>query len=292
MLRGSLVALITPMLEDGAIDWAALKRLIDWHLEQGTHGIVPVGTTGESATLAVAEHLEVVARTVELVGGRVPVVAGTGANATAEAIHLTSQAQQAGADACLSVTPYYNRPTQEGLYRHFMAIADSTSLPVVLYNVPPRTACDLLPETVERLATHERIIAIKEACGDAERVAALKERVPDSFIILSGEDAQTLRMMELGALGTISVTANVLPERMAEFCDAYLGGDHDRARQLDETLQPIHEILFVEASPQPTKWALHEMGLIERGIRLPLIELSEANRPELINRLKKVGALQ
>jgi 4-hydroxy-tetrahydrodipicolinate synthase len=173
-----------------------------------------------------------------------------------------------------------------------MAIADSTSLPVVLYNVPPRTACDLLPETVERLATHERIIAIKEACGDAERVAALKERVPDSFIILSGEDAQTLRMMELGALGTISVTANVLPERMAEFCDAYLGGDHDRARQLDETLQPIHEILFVEASPQPTKWALHEMGLIERGIRLPLIELSEANRPELINRLKKVGALQ
>ena len=213
MLRGSLVALITPMLEDGAIDWAALKRLIDWHLEQGTHGIVPVGTTGESATLAVAEHLEVVARTVEWVGGRVPVVAGTGANATAEAIHLTSQAQQAGADACLSVTPYYNRPTQEGLYRHFMAIADSTSLPVVLYNVPPRTACDLLPETVERLATHERIIAIKEACGDAERVAALKERVPDSFIILSGEDAQTLRMMELGALGTISVTANVLPQR-------------------------------------------------------------------------------
>jgi len=291
MLRGSLVALVTPMLDDGAIDWSALKRLVEWHLEQGTHGIVPVGTTGESATLSVDEHLAVVARTVEWVAGKVPVVAGTGANATAEAIHLTRQAEQAGADACLSVTPYYNRPTQEGLYRHFMAIADATPLPVVLYNVPPRTACDIQAETVGRLAGHERIIGIKEACGDPQRVVELKAVVPDDFVVLSGEDAQTLRMMELGALGTISVTANVLPEKMAEFCNAFLNGDHDRARELDAELQPVHDILFVESSPQPTKWALHEMGMVEKGIRLPLIELSEGNRPELEKRLRKAGAL-
>lgn len=291
MIRGSLVALITPMHADGAIDWAALDRLVDWHLAQGTHGIVPVGTTGESATLAVDEHLAVVARTVERVAGRVPVVAGTGANATAEAIHLTRQAEQAGADACLSVVPYYNRPTQEGLYRHFMAIADATALPVVLYNVPPRTACDMKAGTVGRLAAHERIIGIKEACGDPERVTAIRSVVPDEFIILSGEDAQTLRMMELGAVGTISVTANVLPGQMAEFCTSFLDGEVARARELDALLQPIHQILFVESSPQPTKWALHEMGMVETGIRLPLIELSEPNRPELVRRLKKAGAL-
>lgn len=291
MLKGSLVALITPMHDDGSIDWAALERLINWHIDAGTDGIVPVGTTGESATLAVDEHLEVIAKTVQVVDGRVPVVAGTGANATAEAIHLTHQAAGAGADACLSVVPYYNRPTQEGLFRHFSAIADSTDLPVVLYNVPPRTACDMLAETVGRLAAHERIIGIKEACGDAERVAALKAVVPEDFIILSGEDAQTLRMMELGAVGTISVTANVLPKLMAEFCAAFLDGDTDRARALDAQLQPIHQILFVEASPQPTKWALYEMGMVQRGIRLPLIELSERHRAELTQRLRAIGAL-
>jgi len=279
------------MHDDGVIDWVALERLVDWHLDQGTNGIVPVGTTGESATLSVDEHLKVVAKTVERVGGRVPVVAGTGANATAEAIHLTRQAQQAGADACLSVVPYYNKPTQEGLFRHFTAIADATDLPVVLYNVPPRTACDMTPATVGRLAGHERIIAIKEACGDAERVAELKNEVPDDFIILSGEDAQTLRMMELGAVGTISVTANVLPALMAQFCAAYLAGDAAKARALDEQLQPIHEILFIEPNPQPAKWALHEMGMVERGIRLPLIELSESRRPELRTCLERIGAL-
>jgi 4-hydroxy-tetrahydrodipicolinate synthase len=291
MLRGSLVALITPMHEDGSIDWAALERLINWHIEEGTNGIVPVGTTGESATLAVEEHLEVVAKTVQVVAGRVPVVAGTGANSTAEAIHLTRQAAEAGADACLSVVPYYNKPTQEGLYRHFTAIADSTPLPVVLYNVPPRTACDMVAGTVGRLAAHERIVAIKEACGDAERVGELKAVVPEDFIILSGEDAQTLRMMELGAVGTISVTANVLPKLMATFCAAFLDGDDAGARDLDARLQPIHDILFVEPNPQPAKWALHEMGMVERGIRLPLIELSEECRPELKNRLKAIGAL-
>jgi 4-hydroxy-tetrahydrodipicolinate synthase len=279
------------MHEDGSIDWSALESLIVWHLEQGTHGIVPVGTTGESATLAVDEHLEVIARTVKLVAGRVPVIAGTGANATAEAIHLTRQAKAAGADAGLSVVPYYNRPTQEGLYRHFMAIADAVDLPVVLYNVPPRTACDMSALTVGRLSAHERIIGIKEACGDAERVAELVARVPAEFIILSGEDAQTLQMLELGAVGTISVTANVVPALMAEFCDSYLAGDVARARALDEKLQPLHEILFMEPNPQPSKWALHEMGRVQTGIRLPLLELSEEARPALIERLQQIGAL-
>lgn len=290
-LRGSLVALITPMHPDGSIDWPALERLINWHIDEGTNGIIPVGTTGESATLAVDEHLEFIEKTVAVVAGRVPVVAGTGANATAEAIHLTRQAEAAGADACLSVVPYYNKPTQEGLYRHFMAVAEATSLPVVLYNVPPRTACDMLPETVARLATHEQIIAIKEACGDAERVGALTGVVPEDFIILSGEDAQTLRMMALGALGTISVTANVVPRLMSEFCAAFLEGREAEAKALDEKLQPLHAALFVEPNPQPTKWALHEMGMVESGIRLPLIELSEAARPALVTCLKDIGAL-
>ncbi|MEE8079680.1 MAG: 4-hydroxy-tetrahydrodipicolinate synthase, partial [Pseudomonadales bacterium] len=253
--------------------------------------IVPVGTTGESSTLSVAEHLEVVQRTVALVAGRVPVVAGTGANATAEAIHLTQQAASSGADACLVVTPYYNKPTQEGLYRHYEAIASSSSVPLVLYNVPPRTACDMLPETVARLAAIDNIIAIKEACGDPERVSAIKQLVADDFIVLSGEDGQTLRMMQLGAVGTISVTANVLPEKMASFCQAFLDGDLESANSLDAELQPVHEVLFIESSPQPTKWALHEMGKIGRGIRLPLIELSEQHRPELIARLTTAGAL-
>ncbi len=291
MLKGSLVALITPMTDAGAVDWAAFEQLIQWHLEAGTHGIVPVGTTGESSTLSVAEHLEVVQRTVALVAGRVPVVAGTGANATAEAIHLTQQAASSGADACLVVTPYYNKPTQEGLYRHYEAIASSSSVPLVLYNVPPRTACDMLPETVARLAAIDNIIAIKEACGDPERVSAIKQLVADDFIVLSGEDGQTLRMMQLGAVGTISVTANVLPEKMASFCQAFLDGDLESANRLDAELQPVHEVLFIESSPQPTKWALHEMGKIGRGIRLPLIELSEQHRPELIARLTTAGAL-
>ena len=290
-LEGSLVALITPMLDDASIDWPALERLLNWHISEGTHGIVSVGTTGESATLTVTEHLQVIERSVEIVAGRVPVIAGTGANATAEAIHLTQQAQSAGADASLLVTPYYNRPTQEGLYRHFTAIADACDLPQILYNVPPRTGCDMLADTVARLAGHSNIVGIKEACGDPNRVSEIRAGVPDDFVILSGEDALTLKMMELGALGTITVTANVVPAMMAEFCQAFLDGNIERARELDTKLQPIHEILFVESSPQPTKWALHEMGMVGRGIRMPLIPLSEAHRPELIKRLKAVGVL-
>jgi len=291
MLKGSCVALVTPMTSSGEVDWDALGRLIDWHLESGTHGIVPVGTTGESATLTPVEHKRVIEVTVEHVGGRVPVIAGTGANATAEAIELTDAAKTSGADACLLVTPYYNKPTQEGLYRHYCAIADAVDIPMVLYNVPPRTACDMLPETVARLASVEQIIGIKEACGDAERVGAIRALVDDEFIVLSGEDAQTLRMMELGAVGTISVSANVVPGLMAAFCDCYLNGDHVGAAELDQRLQRIHEILFVETSPTPTKWALQQMGRIDEGIRLPLIPLSETHHDEVRQRLTAIGAL-
>jgi len=291
MFTGSIVALVTPMKPDGAIDWPALDRLIEWHVAEGTHGIVPMGTTGESATLDTDEHMAVIRRTIEVVAKRIPVIAGTGSNSTAESIYQTQEAQRLGADGCLLVTPYYNRPTQEGLYQHYKAIAEVTEVPLVLYNVPPRTACDLKPETVARLAELPRIVGIKEASGDVNRVTEIRSRTRDDFFVLSGEDALTLRMMELGAAGTISVTANVLPGMMSQFCAAFLEGDLDRAIELDERLQPIHQILFCETSPSPTKWALFEMGRIDRGIRLPLLELSEQHRAGLRARLETVGAL-
>ena len=290
-LRGSLVALVTPMRPSGAVDWAALDGLVDWHLESGTHGIVPVGTTGESATLTAAEHKDVVKAVVRRVDGRVPVVAGAGANATAEAIEFTKAAESDGADYGLSVTPYYNKPTQEGLYRHYCAIAEASALPIVLYNVPPRTACDMQAATVARLAAVDSIVGIKEACGDADRVAEIKALVPEDFVLLSGEDAQTLTMVGHGATGAISVTANVLPALMAEFCQAFLDGDAAKAAKLDARLQPIHDILFVETSPIPSKWALSAMGRIDSGIRLPLVELTETAQVEVRTRLRNVGAL-
>ena len=290
-LKGSLVALVTPMKSSGEVDDAALDALIDWHLESGTHGVVPVGTTGESATLNVREHLHVIEHTLRRIDGRVPVVAGTGANATAEAIDLTRDAKVVGVDACLLVTPYYNKPPQEGLYRHYCAIAAEVDIPMVLYNVPPRTACDMSAETVARLASVPQIIGIKEACGDADRVRDIRALVPDEFIILSGEDAQTLTMFGFGAVGTISVTANVLPELMSKFCASYLEGDIATAEELDEQLQPIHEILFCETSPIPTKWALNQMGRIPEGIRLPLVPLSEPCHAEMCKRLRAIGAL-
>ena len=290
-LRGSLVALVTPMTTSGAVDWAALDGLVDWHLESGTNGIVPVGTTGESATLTHAEHKQVIEAVVRRVDGRAPVVAGTGANATAEAIELTKAAQGHGADYGLSVTPYYNKPTQEGLYRHYCAIAEASDLPLVLYNVPPRTACDMRAETVARLAEVDSIVAIKEACGDAARVAEIKALVADDFVLLSGEDAQTMTMVGYGATGTISVTANVLPAEMAAFCKAFLDGDGDKAAELDARLQPIHDILFCETSPIPAKWALSAMGKIDTGIRLPLVELTPESQVEVRRRLEAVGAL-
>ncbi|MYG13383.1 MAG: 4-hydroxy-tetrahydrodipicolinate synthase, partial [Gammaproteobacteria bacterium] len=245
MLSGSIVALVTPMTASGALDWEALERLVAWHLESGTHGIVPMGTTGESATLTTAEHLEVIRRVIALVDGRVPVIAGTGSNSTDEAIHQTQEAEREGADACLVVTPYYNKPTQEGLYHHYKAIADASGVPLVLYNVPPRTACDMQPATVARLAAIDNIVGIKEASGDASRIGELRRRCGDDFILLSGEDAQTYEMLHLGAVGTISVTANVLPQQMAAFCSAWLAGERQRAEALDVELQPVHGALFV-----------------------------------------------
>ncbi len=290
-IGGSIVALVTPMAENGDVDWAALDGLIEWHIASGTHGIVPMGTTGESATLNTEEHLAVIKRTIDVVAGRVPVIAGTGSNATQEAIHQTQEAQAAGADACLLVTPYYNRPSQAGLIAHYSAIAEATDIPLVLYNVPPRTACDMQADTVGELAKNPKIIGIKEACGDANRVADIRSRVADDFIVLSGEDAQNLQMMDLGAQGCISVTANVCPAEMAQFCERYLAGDRDSAAEIDARLQPIHEILFVEPSPTPSKWALAELGKIQGGIRLPLLPLTAAHHDEVRARLKAVGAL-
>ena len=290
MLTGSIVALVTPMRIDGSVDWGALDRLIEWHIDSGTHGIVPMGTTGESATLATDEHLQVIKRTIDVVAGRVPVIAGTGSNATDEALHQTQEAQRLGADACLLVTPYYNRPTQEGLYQHYKKIAAATTVPIVLYNVPPRTGCDMQPETVARLAAIDGIVGIKEACGDAQRVTAIKNRVAENFFVLSGEDAQTSQMLELGAVGTISVTANVLPSLMAEFCNSFLAGNRTRAAKVDGWLQPVHEILFVESSPTPTKWALSDLGRIEAGIRLPLVPLSTQHHDTVRERIAAAGA--
>ncbi len=296
MLTGSIVALVTPMRDNGDIDWVALDSLIEWHIESGTHGIVPMGTTGESATLDTDEHLQVIKRTIEVVAQRIPVIAGTGSNSTAEAIHQTQEAQALGADACLLVTPYYNRPTQEGLYQHYKAISEATTVPIVLYNVPPRTGCDMQAQTVARLANFSNIVGIKDACGDATRISAIKSALTgpaqDDFFLLSGEDAQTLEMMTLGAAGTISVTANVLPDLMSEFCASYLNGDHEHAEILDARLQPVHDALFVESSPTPTKWILSELGRMQGGIRLPLIPLSAHHHDKVRDAVTTAGAVK
>lgn len=291
MLQGSIVALVTPMAANGDVEWTALEGLIEWHIESGTHGLVPMGTTGESATLNTEEHLQVIKRTIDVVAGRIPVIAGTGSNSTSEAIHQTQEAQAAGADACLLVTPYYNKPTQEGLFQHYTAIADATDGPLVLYNVPPRTACDMQAETVARLSLNEKIVGIKEACGEANRVAAIRGAVDEAFFVLSGEDAQTLDMLDLGAVGTISVTANICPAEMAQFLNYFLAGDRAAAAELDARLQPLHEILFVEPSPTASKWALHTMGKIGPGIRLPLLPLSAEHHAEVRARLEHIGVL-
>ena len=290
-LRGSIVALVTPMTATGEVDWPALEGLIGWHLDSGTNGIVPMGTTGESATLTTDEHLAVIKRTIEIVAGKIPVIAGTGSNATAEAMHQTQEAEHLGADACLLVTPYYNKPTQEGLYQHYKTIADACTVPLVLYNVPSRTACDMSAETVARLAPIDNIVGIKEACGDPNRVAEIKALCDDNFVVVSGEDGQTYDMLELGALGTISVTANVLPAAMTEFCRNYLEGNVAEARALDEKLQPVHGAMFVETNPIPAKWALYAMGKIDQGIRLPLVALSEGRRDEVVNCVRAAGGL-
>ncbi len=291
MIAGSLVAMATPMDSRGNLDWQALARLIDFHLEQGTDGIVAVGTTGESATLDMDEHKEAIRRVVDQVAGRIPVIAGTGANSTREAVELTEAARSVGADACLLVTPYYNKPTQEGLYQHHKYIAESVAIPQILYNVPGRTAVDMLPDTVERLADIPNIIAIKEATGDMQRAAELIERVGDRLAIYSGDDATAVELILLGGKGNVSVTANVAPKAMHELCVAALAGDADTARRMNEALMPLHRTLFIESNPIPVKWALQQMGLIADGIRLPLTPLSERCHAPVRDALRDCGLL-
>jgi len=275
MLTGSMVAMVTPMNEDGSIDWDSLKRLVDHHVEQGTDAIVSVGTTGESATLSHDEHTEVISRTVKAVGGRIPVIGGTGANSTAEAISLTRGAKEVGVDACLLVVPYYNKPPQEGLYQHFKAIAEAVAVPQILYNVPGRTAVDMHNDTTLRLAAIENIVGIKDATNDVERGRDLIERSPDGFLVFSGEDGTACRLMLAGGNGTISVTANAAPNLMHRMCTAAVSGDADRASVLDEQLGELHAAMFFESNPIPAKWAVQQQGLIGSGIRLPLIPLSD-----------------
>ncbi len=289
MITGSIVALVTPMHEDGSLDFDALDALVDWHIEAGTAALVPVGTTGESATVSIPEHCRIVERVVETARGRVPVIAGTGGNATSEAIELTRAAKDAGADACLLVTPYYNKPTQEGLVRHYEAIAEAVDLPQILYNVPSRTACDMLPETVARLARVELIKGIKEATGDVSRAEEILALCGSDITIYSGDDATACELMLHGARGTISVTANVAPSAMAAMCEAAVAGDAEKACRVDEKLQGLHRDLFLEANPIPVKWALAEMGRIERGIRLPLTEFSAEYHQALRDSMQQAG---
>ncbi|SUZ81898.1 uncharacterized protein METZ01_LOCUS34752 [marine metagenome] len=288
-IRGSIVALVTPMQADGSLDLVALDRLIDWHVESGTHALVVVGTTGESATLSVQEHCDLVAHCVQVTRKRISVIAGSGSNSTEEALYFTKSARQHGADACLLVTPYYNKPSQEGLYQHFKAVAEAVDIPQILYNVPSRTACDLALETVDRLADLDNIVGIKDATGDVARGKQLIQRCGDRLAIYSGEDAVTLSLMMDGADGTISVTANVAPVLMAEMCSCALSGDSQRAREIDERLGLLHRNLFLEANPSPVKWALWKMGLIKKGIRLPLVELDAKFHIQVIEALARAG---
>jgi len=289
MIQGSLVALVTPMSPDGSVDDVALKRLVDWHVEQGTDAIVSVGTTGESATLDEDEHCATIARTVELAAGRIPVIAGTGANSTSEAISLTRCAKEGGADACLLVTPYYNKPTQEGLYLHHKAVAEAVDVPQILYNVPGRTAVDMLPETIARLAEVPNIIGVKEATGDLGRITTIRELVGNGFAIYSGDDGTAREAILLGADGDISVTANVAPAAMHAMCRAALAGNAEEAARLDADLEGLHSALFIEANPIPVKYVLARMGMIGEGIRLPLTWLSEPARPTVEQALAQAG---
>ncbi|MBQ0753538.1 MAG: 4-hydroxy-tetrahydrodipicolinate synthase [Gammaproteobacteria bacterium] len=291
-ISGSIVALVTPMHSDGAVDWESLRKLVNWHVEQGTDAIVAVGTTGESATLGFEEHDLVIREVISAAAGRVPVIAGTGANSTDEAIRITRGAKADGADACLLVTPYYNKPTQEGLYQHHLAIAKAVDIPQILYNVPGRTACDMLPETVERLSAVPNIIGIKEATGNLERVREIRQRCGEDFLIYSGDDATATEAMLQGACGDISVTANVVPAQMAAMCKAAIAGDAETARKLNAEIEALHRDLFVESNPIPVKWALYEMGLIGSGIRLPLTILSEPAQERLTPVLRACGLIK
>ena len=289
MIQGSMVALVTPMHADNSLDWASLHNLVDWHLQQGTHAIVAVGTTGESATLDVEEHLAVIKKVVDQVNGRVPVIAGTGANSTSEAVQLTQAAKDVGADACLLVTPYYNKPTQEGLFLHHEFVAKSVAIPQYLYNVPGRTGVDMKPETALRLAQVPNIVGIKEATGDLQRAQLLIEQAPEGFAIISGDDATAVELILLGGQGDISVTANVVPAAIARMCELALAGKAEEARAINNQLLPLHTAMFVESNPIPVKWAVQQLGLIQAGIRLPLTPLSAQFHQQVKAAMQQAG---
>ena len=291
MLTGSMVAMVTPMGDDGSVDWAGLERLVNHHVEQGTDAIVSVGTTGESATLDHNEHIEVIGRTVDAAAGRIPVIGGTGANSTAEAIALTRDAAAVGVTACLLVVPYYNKPPQEGLFQHFNSIAAAVSIPQILYNVPGRTAVDMSNETTLRLAEIDNIVGIKDATNDIDRGCDLIDRAPDGFAIYSGEDGTACQLMLAGGKGTISVTANAAPKLMHEMCAAAVAGDTDNATVLNNQLADLHAAMFFQSNPIPAKWAVCQQGLIGPGIRLPLIPLAEQYHDDVRAALQKADVL-
>ena len=291
MFEGSMVAMATPMLDDGTVDTAALADLVEFHVESGTDAIVAVGTTGESSTLTVPEHASVVKQIVTLVNKRIPVIAGTGANATAEAIELTKHAKEAGADACLLVTPYYNKPTQEGLYQHYKAVANAVAIPQILYNVPGRTALDMRPETTARLSTIANIIGIKEAYGEVSRIKALLDVCEPGFMIVTGDDSTAMESILAGAHGDISVTANVVPREMHEMCKAARAGDRATAEAIEARISDLHSVLFLESNPIPVKWALNQMGRMGSGIRLPLTPMAAEFEAPVRAALEKAGAL-
>lgn len=291
MFSGSYVALVTPMKEDGALDFACLERLVDWHVEQGTDGLVIAGTTGEASTLTKTEHVEVIRVAAQRAGGRIPVIAGTGSNSTAQTIDLSRVVGELPVDGYLIVTPYYNKPTQEGLYRHFVAIADALDRPLILYNVPGRTGVDMQTATVARLARHPGIIGIKEATGDLGRLQPLREACGDDFLLFSGDDATGCEFMLQGGQGVISVTSNVAPALMAEMCQAALNGDRRRALELDDRLAGLHQELFIESNPIPVKWALERMGQIPGGLRLPLTALSKSCRAQVEAAMSRAGVI-
>ena len=290
-IQGSIVAIVTPMFEDGGVDWKSLEKLVEWHIQQGTHSIVAVGTTGEASTLSMEEHIKVIQEVIRVANKRIPIIAGTGANSTREAIELTQAAKDVGADAALLVTPYYNKPTQEGLYQHYKAIAEAVDIPQILYNVPGRTGVDMQNETVIRLADVKNIVGIKDATGDIPRGKALIDGLNGKIAVYSGDDPTAWELILLGAKGNISVTANVAPKQMSEVCEAALAGEQAKAQDLNQQIANLHNILFCESNPIPVKWALHEMGYMGTGIRLPLTSLAEQYRKPLRNGLKVAGII-
>ena len=292
MLKGSIVALITPMHEHGGVDFENLRKLVDFHVENGTAGIVSVGTSGESATLDIDEQIEVIRHTVDMAAGRIPVIAGTGANSTSEALELTSRAAELGVDACLLVVPYYNKPTQHGLYRHFKAIAEGVDVRQILYNVPGRTALDMANDTVVKLAEIPNIVGIKDATGDIARVGDFLNHCGDDFAVYSGDDATTLELLKAGGHGCISVTANVAPKQMHEMCHAALRGDLPLAERINRSLDDLHASLFLESNPIPAKWAVSQLGLVQQGIRLPLTWLSAEYHARVKAAMRRAGVIE